>query len=108
MAAVMSESDVGDGVIISHGCGSHLCKRSNRRELWLGTDMAGAGARRAAWNEALLREGVASAYAQTLLHAAEVGRCVVAALSERGLCVILQSRLSRQLVLRVFHGMCVV
>ena len=45
---------------------------SNRRELWLGTDMAGAGARRAAWNEALLRDGVAAAYAQTLLRAAEV------------------------------------
>jgi hypothetical protein len=34
--------------------------------------MAGAGARRAAWNQALLRDGVAAAYAQTLLRAAEV------------------------------------
>ena len=45
---------------------------SNRRELWLGTDMAGAGARRAAWNQALLQDSVAAAYAQTLLRAAEV------------------------------------
>lgn len=49
-----------------------LC--SNRRELWLGTDMAGASARRAAWNEALMREGVAAAYARTLLRAAQVGQ----------------------------------
>lgn len=46
--------------------------RSNRRELWWGTDMAGAGAKRAAWNAALLSGGVAPAYLRLLSAAAQV------------------------------------
>ncbi len=34
-----------------------------------GGDMSGAGARRAAWNMALLRDGLAPLYAQLLLEA---------------------------------------
>jgi hypothetical protein len=43
---------------------------SNRRDVWHGGDMAGAGAARARWNEALLADAVAPAYLQLLLSAA--------------------------------------
>lgn len=43
---------------------------SNRRDIWHGEDMAGAGAARARWNEALLADAVAPAYLQLLLSAA--------------------------------------
>lgn len=49
---------------------------SNRRDVWAGGDMAGAGAARAAWNTALLADGVAPAYLRLLLAAAEqLGPC---------------------------------
>jgi sacsin len=43
---------------------------SNRRDVWHGEDMAGAGAARARWNEALLSDAVAPAYLQLLSAAA--------------------------------------
>jgi sacsin len=43
---------------------------SNRRDVWHGGDMAGAGAARARWNEALLRLVAAPAYAALLAAAA--------------------------------------
>ncbi len=71
MACRLERGDtLSDPLCINPTC--FLC--SNRRELWLGTDMARASARRAAWNEALLREGVAAVYARTLLRAAQVGQ----------------------------------
>lgn len=56
-----------------------LC--SNRRDLWWGTDMTGAGARRAAWNAALLSAGVVPAYLRLLTAIAEVlsGLCLMPA-----------------------------
>jgi hypothetical protein len=43
---------------------------SNRRDLWFGSDMAGAGKRRAAWNLALLHDLVGPLYADMLAVAA--------------------------------------
>ena len=42
-----------------------------RRDLWHGRDMAGAGRRRALWNEALLGEAVAPLLAQAMELAAQ-------------------------------------
>ena len=42
---------------------------TNRRDIWHGSDMAGAGALRARWNEALLADVVAPAYARLLVEA---------------------------------------
>ena len=39
---------------------------SNRRDIWYGTDLAGAGAQRARWNSMLLEQAVAPAYAALL------------------------------------------
>jgi sacsin len=44
---------------------------SNRRDVWHGEDMAGAGAARARWNEALLRLVAAPAYASLLAAVAQ-------------------------------------
>jgi hypothetical protein len=42
-----------------------------------GEDMAGSGAKRAAWNQALLQEGLAPAYIRLLLEASgELGPCM--------------------------------
>ncbi len=43
---------------------------SNRRDVWHGEDMAGAGAARARWNAALLADALGPAYLQLLLAAA--------------------------------------
>ncbi|KAL6760935.1 hypothetical protein V8C86DRAFT_987674 [Haematococcus lacustris] len=43
---------------------------SNRRDIWYGEDMAGLGAKRAAWNRALLAEVAAQAWASLLVAAA--------------------------------------
>lgn len=43
-----------------------------RRDVWHGTDMAGAGRLRAQWNEALLQLVVAPAYLELLTAAATV------------------------------------
>lgn len=49
---------------------------SARRDVWHGDDMAGAGQRRARWNEALLESAVAPAYAALLQEAAVLlGSC---------------------------------
>ena len=45
---------------------------SNRRDVWHGTDLAGAGAQRARWNLMLLEEAVAPAYAALIEGAASV------------------------------------
>lgn len=39
---------------------------SNRRDLWFGHDLAGAGQLRASWNERLVREVVAPLYVEAL------------------------------------------
>ena len=44
---------------------------SNRRDIWFGGDMAGGGAARSEWNQALLTDAVAPAYAKTLEAAAQ-------------------------------------
>ena len=44
---------------------------TNRRDIWWGADVAGAGRVRSDWNEALLVDVVAPAYAQLLLSARE-------------------------------------
>ena len=44
---------------------------SNRRDIWFGGDMAGGGAARSEWNQALLEDACAPAYAKTLEAAAE-------------------------------------
>eukprot|EP00955_Chlamydomonas_euryale_P053802 355618-Chlamydomonas_euryale.AAC.1 len=47
---------------------------SNRRDVWHGADLAGSGAQRAKWNEALLENAIAPAYARLLaLAAARLG-----------------------------------
>jgi hypothetical protein len=47
-----------------------------RRDVWHGEDMAGAGQRRARWNEALLESAVAPAYAALVQEAARLlGPC---------------------------------
>lgn len=57
-------SDCAALVFVFHACPA-------RRDVWHGDDMAGAGQRRARWNEALLESAVAPAYA-ALLHEAAV------------------------------------
>lgn len=47
-----------------------LCFHIVRRDVWHGTDMAGAGRLRAQWNEALLQLVVAPAYLELLTAAA--------------------------------------
>lgn len=44
---------------------------SNRRDLWQGDDLTGSGKDRSLWNVALLAHGVAPAYVQVLLAAAQ-------------------------------------
>lgn len=43
----------------------------NRRELWLGDDMKGAGKIRADWNLALIRDAVCASYIQVVLAAVQ-------------------------------------
>ena len=58
-------------------CQCPLCHKAppsfacRRRDLWHGRDMAGAGRRRALWNEALLGEAVAPLLAQAMELAAQ-------------------------------------
>lgn len=46
--------------------------RAHRRDVWHGSDMAGAGRLRAQWNEALLQLVVAPAYLELLAAAAKL------------------------------------
>ena len=42
---------------------------ANRRDIWYGTDMVGAGKLRSDWNCALLQDVIAPSYAQLILNA---------------------------------------
>jgi len=53
-------------------CNAFFELSANRRDIWLGSDMTGAGAMRSAWNTALLLDVCAPAYARLLVAAARL------------------------------------